>query len=211
MRVPDCSQFEEEWRPGCHLFFLVDCAQQVGDCAPANPMRGTFIGHSKSPASSTSGSSLRIAPVGNRASPSDHDHTRPSAESRFQSDLHVTHDFNFHRHNFRNQLPNGGCSLLITNAGNSHARTLHLPRINACRFARLSDSLVQRLTGASFAHAIDVAGPGRDPSQYGDLVPYNASCLAAAAIDAEEVRHGSVLPQYVHKPSLAQPEDCLHN
>jgi hypothetical protein len=174
-------------------------------------MCGTLIGHSESPAAGTSGFSLRVATVGNRASAGDHDHAQPSTESRFQSDLHVAHGFDFRWQDFRNHPPHGIGNRLIAYAGNSQTSTLHLTRIDACRFAPLPNGFVQRLSGASFAHAVDVAGSGRDLSQHGDIVADDTCRFAAAAIDAEEVCHGSVLPQQVYKPSLAQLEDCLHN
>jgi hypothetical protein len=78
---------------------------------------------------------MRIAPVGNRTGPSDNNHARTCAESRFQRNLHVAHYFDFRRNNLRYHLAQSAGNLLTPNAGNSRASTLHLPKINACRYA----------------------------------------------------------------------------
>ena len=170
-------------------------AQHGADRHAADPMSRALIGNGEAPPSGTSGSPLRIAAKCNRSSTGDDDHAGTSAKGRRQSDLHVTHHFNFPGNYFRNDVAYDVRYFRAPGTRSANARTEHLVRIHSCGAARLAYRLLESFTGAGLANASDVAAAHRNRGEKGGFVADSARRLAAAAVNAQIVGHALVLSQ----------------
>ena len=149
------------------------------------------------------GQALLVASISNRACTSNHNDSRSTRKSAFESNLHIAQHINRGRKNFPQRTPHCVYNVRTRRSGSSYARIRNLCGIDSGRSASLTHTLMQRLTGSRFSNPNDVARARRGCRQNRRLVSNGADGLTSAAVHAKIIAHGSVLPHEIRDNSSA--------
>ena len=156
-------------------------------------MRGAFVRYGKAPASGAGGAALSVATVRDGSCTGDRDDPGTFAERGLKRDLHVADDFRWSGNYFGGNFSEGRGDFFPASPGCSNAGSFNLLDLYLSGDASLANGSVQRFAGSGFADAGNVAGASGCGREKTDFVADGAGGLAAAAIDAQIISHGTFL------------------
>src|SRR6202166_4690311 len=142
---------------------LIVGAQDGGDGAPSDPVSRAFVGDGESPASGACSVPGGIASVNDGAGAGDRDHTGARAESGFQGNDSIAHDFDVGQGEIHKNLANLHGNLRSRGAGSANTGGTDLVGRNPRRRAHLLNRATQNIPGLGFAKANDIATAGYYP------------------------------------------------
>src|SRR5436305_7487339 len=90
-------------------------------------MPRTFVRNRAAPTASSALLATRIAAVSNGSRPRDDNDSGTTAEGAFQSDFHITNNFDCATNNFDQQPLHKACDAVVSGAGNARASARNLP------------------------------------------------------------------------------------
>ena len=171
------------------LTFIVR-AIDGGNGGTSNPLARSLIGNGESPSANPFGAPRLIAPIREGAGTGVYDDAWAAAEGRLHCDFHIADHVYWTRNNFREQTPDDFGNLRTGCAGEADAGSVHLRRCDACRFASVTNGLVQRFPRALFSDPHHIAGPRSRGHEQRTVITNHASRFRPAAVDAQKDAHG---------------------
>ena len=145
------------------------------------------------PSSGAGGFPCCVPPIRNRARSRDDDHARAGAEGIFEPNLDVADDFDFAADDVRQQISRHICNFEPARSGDASASARDLAGRDSRLHASLVDRSRQSIVCARFTHPLHFATGRPASTEYGDFIAEKAACLRAAAVNAEEKGHATIL------------------